>query len=73
MISLLPRAVPPDDEVLADLLSELRSTVEEIRLLTSSGASTHHQVHRRLELEQRIRSHTRTARRIGRRDRAAAR
>ena len=33
MISLL-HAVPPDDEVLADLLSELRSTVEEIRLLT---------------------------------------
>ena len=65
MISLLPRAVPPDDDVLADLLSDLRSTVEEIRLLTSTGTATHHQSHRRLELEQRIRSHTRTARASG--------
>jgi tetratricopeptide (TPR) repeat protein len=52
---LLPRPVrPPADPALADLLADLRATVRE-----ADRASTPRLVHRQIELERRVRDHSR--------------
>ncbi|HEX4980504.1 MAG TPA: hypothetical protein VFV63_02355, partial [Ilumatobacteraceae bacterium] len=61
MISLLPRAHAPDDEVLAELLAELRVVSEEIRDATGSGEPSLEPQRRRITIEDRIRRHSRRA------------
>jgi tetratricopeptide (TPR) repeat protein len=59
MLWLAPRATPPGDDVLAGLLAELRTVTEELQTAVSAGADQHELRHRRVELERRIRGHTR--------------
>ncbi len=57
MVSLLPRATPPDDLVLASLLADLRAVTEELR--TSTGDEPLREAQRRrATLEHRVRDHT---------------
>jgi hypothetical protein len=61
MISLLPRANAPDDEMLAEMLAELRLVSEEIRDATGSGEPSLEPQRRRITIEDRIRRHSRRA------------
>lgn len=52
-------ARPPDDQVLAQLLSEVRATVRDIDTLRGTGTSTARLVQQQVTLERRIRDHVR--------------
>jgi tetratricopeptide (TPR) repeat protein len=65
MIALLPRAHAPDDDVLAELLTDLRHVSEEIREAAGAGEARADLERRRVSLEESIRSHTRRFRADG--------
>ena len=65
MVSLLPRATPPDDRVLAGLLADLRAVTEEVRTETAGGEHRPDTQRRRTTLEHRVRDHTRRSRASG--------
>ena len=60
-VSLLPAARPPDDEVLAELLTELRVVAGQQRAAIEGGSPDGHLARRRRGLEERIRGHVRRA------------
>ena len=65
MVSLLPRATPPDDRVLAGHLADLRAVTEELRTATAEGEHRGDAQRRRAILEHRVRDHTRRSRATG--------
>ena len=65
MVSLLPRATPPDDRVLAGHLADLRAVTEELRTATAGGEHRGDVQRRRAMLEHRVRDHTRRSRASG--------
>jgi tetratricopeptide (TPR) repeat protein len=60
-VSLLPAARPPDDEVLAELLTELRVVAAQQRAAIEGGSPDGDLARRRRGLEERIRGHLRQA------------
>ncbi len=60
-VSLLPAARPPDDEVLAELLTELRVVATQQRAAIEGGSPDGELARRRRALEARIRGHLRRA------------
>jgi hypothetical protein len=65
MIALLPRAQAPDDDVLAELLAELRLVSEELRQAAGAGEARADLERRRVGLEAQIRARTRRFRADG--------
>jgi tetratricopeptide (TPR) repeat protein len=59
MVWLAPRATPPSDDVLAGLLADLRVVTEDLRAAIGAGADPSELRRRRVELERKIRDHTR--------------
>lgn len=65
MVSLLPRATPPDDHVLAGLLADLRAVTEDLRTATADGEHRGEALRHQATLEHRVRDHTRRSRASG--------
>ena len=61
MVWLAPRATPPSDDVLAQLLADLRVVTEDLRAAIGAGSDPTELRRRRVELEREIRDHTRRA------------
>lgn len=62
MVALLPRAQAPDDAELARLLTDLRSVAGQAKEAAGGGRADPELERRRIEVERRIREHTRRSR-----------